>query len=229
MVKIKALGHACFVLSTDEHSVIFDPWLAENPEAACGPGDVAVDAILVSHGHSDHLGDAIEISKRLGVPIVAPYELAMYCARFGCDVAPMHIGGGRQFDFGHVKLTQALHGSAIVEDDHIEYTGMPCGFVVTMGGCAIYYAADTGLFSDMKLIGDTNDLRAAILPIGDNFTMGPADALIAAEMLRADVVVPTHYSVFDIIQQDADSFAEDLQARGLRCMVLKPGEEGEVG
>jgi len=228
MPKLKALGHACFVLSGKEHSVIFDPWLAENPEAVCGPEDVKVDAILVSHGHSDHLGDAIPISKRLGVPIVAPYELAMYCARFGCLTAPMHVGGGRQFGFGHVKLTPALHGSAVVEQDHIEYTGMPCGFVVTMDGRAVYYAADTGLFSDMKLIGELDDLRAAVLPIGDNFTMGPQDALKAAQMLQADFIVPMHYSAFDVIAQDVNRFADEARKLSLNCVILRPGDECEV-
>jgi len=228
MPRLKALGHACFMLAADEHSVVFDPWLKENPEAACGPDDVEVDAILVSHGHVDHLGDAIPIAQRLGVPIVAPYELAMYCERFGCRTEALHIGGGRQFDFGHVKLTQALHGSGIVNDDHIEYTGPPCGFLVTMGGATVYYAGDTGLFSDMRLIGERHDLKAAILPIGDNFTMGPEDALVAAEMLRADVTVPMHYSAFDVIQQDPGRFAAALRKRGLKCLVLKPGQEEEI-
>ncbi len=228
MPKLKALGHACFILSTDEHSVIFDPWLAENPEAACGPEEVEVDAVLVSHGHSDHLGDAIAISRRLGVPIIATFELAMYCERFGCRTVPLHIGGGRQFEFGHVKLTQAFHGSAIVNDDHIEYTGMPCGCLVTMDDRTVYYAGDTGLFSDMKLIGELNDLKAAILPIGDNFTMGPDDALRAAEMLEADLVVPMHYSAFEVIRQDPNLFAEKLRERGIACSILKPGQETEI-
>ena len=228
MLRLKALGHACFMLSTGTHRVIFDPWLQDNPEAVCGPDEVEADAILVSHGHSDHLGDAIPIAKRLGVPIIAPYELAMYCARFGCETAPMHIGGGRQFDFGHVKLTQAFHGSAIIEEDRIEYTGPPCGFVVSVGEAAVYYAGDTGLFSDMKLIGRSRDLRAAVLPIGDNFTMGPADALVAAEMLRPGVVVPMHYSAFDVIRQDVDRFAAELGDRGLNCLILRPGQEEEL-
>lgn len=228
MARLKALGHACFLFSTDQHSVIFDPWLKDNPEAACGPDDVEVDAVLVSHGHSDHLGDAIPIAKRLGVPIIAPYELAMYCERFGCQTAPMHIGGARMFEFGRVKLTPAFHGSAIVEADHIEYTGMPCGFVVTMGETVVYYAGDTGLFSDMKLIGAADALSAAVLPIGDNFTMGPEDALVAAGVLKARVTVPMHYSAFDIIRQDANRFAQEVRKLSLDCAILEPGQELEI-
>ncbi len=228
MPRLRALGHACFTLSSDDHSVIFDPWLAENPEAVVAPEEVTVDAILVSHGHSDHLGDAIAIAKRLEVPIIAPYELAMYCDRFGCQTAPMHIGGGAEFDFGHVKLTQAFHGSAVITDELIEYTGPACGFLVTMDGATLYYAADTGLFSDMELIGETNDLAAAILPIGDNFTMGPDDAVIAADMLDANVIVPMHYSAFDVIVQDPEEFARRLDEIGIECVVLKPGQEMEI-
>ncbi len=228
MPTLKALGHACFTLSSQEHSIIFDPWLAENPEAVVTPEEVEVDAILASHGHSDHLGDAIAIAKRLEVPIIAPYELAMYCERFGCQTAPMHIGGGAEFDFGYVKLTQAFHGSAVITDDLIEYTGPPCGFLVTMDEATVYYAADTGLFSDMELIGEINDLAGAILPIGDNFTMGPDDALIAAGMLDADVVIPMHYSAFDVIQQDPEAFAMRLDEIGIECVVLRPGQEMEI-
>ncbi|MFP3904380.1 MAG: metal-dependent hydrolase [Armatimonadota bacterium] len=227
-MQLEALGHACFVLSHEGHSVIFDPWLAENPEASTAPEDVDVDAILVSHGHSDHLGDAIPIAKRLGAPIIGTYELCMYCQRHGASVEPMHIGGGRQFDFGHVKLTLALHGGGVIEDDHIEYTGPPCGFLVTMGDQTLYYAADTGLFGDMRLIGQHNDLDAAVLPIGDNFTMGPEDAFRAAEMLEVPVVVPMHFSAFEVIQQDVVAFAAGLDELGIRPLVLHPGDKGEI-
>lgn len=228
MPTIAALGHACFTVSGNTHSIIFDPWLSENPEAVSTPEEIDVDAILVSHGHSDHLGDAIPIANRLGVPIVAPYELAMYCARHGCEPLPMHIGGANTYSFGHVKLTQATHGSAVITDELIEYTGPPCGFLLTMDDVTIYYAADTGLFGDMELIGEFNDIAAAILPIGDNFTMGPEDALIAAEMLQPGLVIPMHFSAFDVIEQDADEFAAHLDRIGIAAAVLRPGEKVEI-
>ncbi|MGI5818225.1 MAG: metal-dependent hydrolase [Armatimonadota bacterium] len=228
MIKLTAQGHTCFTLETDEHSLIFDPWLSENPEAAISPEEVSADAILVSHGHSDHLGDAIEIAARLDVPILGAYELCMYCQRHGVAVEPMHIGGGRQFEFGHVRLTTATHGSAVIHDDLVEYTGPACGFVVSAGGRVVYYAGDTGLFGDMALIGEIIDIDVAILPIGDNFTMGPDDAVRAAQMLDPKVVVPMHYSAFEIIQQDPQQFADRLAALEINCTVLAPGEYTEL-
>ncbi len=227
MLTIRSLGHACYTLSDGTHTVIFDPWLTGNPEAACSPGDVRVDAVLPSHGHSDHLGDAIEISKRLNVPIIAVYELTMYCQRHGAPVAPMHIGGAHDFPFGRVKLTPAWHGSSVVGDDLIEYTGMPCGFVVTMDGRNVYYAGDTALFSDMKLIGELDPLEMAILPIGDNFTMGMKDAAKAAEFLQAKAVIPTHWSAFDVIKCDPEDYAALIEPLGIKCVILRPGEEAQ--
>ncbi|MCE5239536.1 metal-dependent hydrolase [bacterium] len=227
MPTIKSLGHSCFTLSDGAHSVIFDPFLKGNPEAICGPEDVQVDAVLPSHGHSDHLGDTIEIATRLGCPVIAAFEMCMYCARFGCEVAPLHIGGGRTFDFGSVRLTQATHGSAVIGEKLNEYTGPAVGFLVDMGGAKVYFAGDTGLFGDMALIGEEG-LDVAILPIGDCFTMGPKDALRAAALLRPNLVIPTHYSAFDVIQQDADAFAAELSRQGIRCEVLQPGQELSV-
>jgi len=222
---IRSLGHACFVVSDGEHSVIFDPFLTDNPEAVVTADEVQVDAVLPSHGHSDHLGDAIPIAKRLGVPIVAPYELAMYCQRHGAEVVPLHIGGGTDLAFGRVKLTFATHGSAVVSDTLIEYTGPPCGFLVTMSGQTVYYAGDTGLFGDMRLIGETTPIDVAILPIGDHFTMGIEDAVRAVGFLRSKAVVPTHYSAFEPIRKDPYAFAERVEALGVRCEVLVPGQE----
>jgi L-ascorbate metabolism protein UlaG (beta-lactamase superfamily) len=226
MPVLKCLGHSCFTLSTEKHSIIFDPFLTGNPLAASRADEVQVDAILPSHGHSDHLGDTVAIATRLGCPVVTAFELCMYCARFGCEVAPMHVGGSRSFEWGKVKLTPALHGSAVVGDT-IEYTGLAVGFLVTMAGVTVYFAGDTGLFGDMKLIGDAG-VDVAILPIGDCFTMGPDDALLAIDFLRPSLVVPMHYNTFDAIGQDAAAFAARLSERGVTCEVLAPGRQIEL-
>ena len=221
---IKCLGHACFTVTQEGYTLLFDPFLEGNPEAVLGPDQVSADAILPSHGHSDHLGDAIPIAKRLGVPIIAPYELAMYCQRFGAEVLGLHIGGGTTLPWGRVKLAFATHGSAVVTDDHIEYTGAPCGFLVTMGGQTLYYAGDTGLFGDMRLIGDEG-IAVAILPIGDHFTMGIDDAVRAVEFLRPKAVIPTHYSAFEPIRKDPEEFKAKVEKLGVRCVILPPGHE----
>ncbi len=224
---IRSLGHACFTVSDGKHTVIFDPFLTDNPEAVVKPEEVQVDAVLPSHGHSDHLGDAIPIAKRLGVPIVATYELAMYCERHGAAVVPLHIGGGTDLPWGRVKLTFATHGGGVIGEDFIEYTGPPCGFLVTMSGQTVYYAGDTGLFGDMKLIGETTAIDVAILPIGDHFTMGIDDAVRAVGFLQPEAVVPTHYSAFEPIQKDPREFAGQVEAMGVTCRILAPGEEAE--
>lgn len=228
MVTITYLGHACFTMENGKHSIIVDPFLTGNPEAATQADKIKVDAILASHGHGDHLGDAVAIAKRLKVPIIAPYELAMYCQRQGTDVHPMHIGGSYQFPFGRVKLTQALHGSAVVGET-IEYTGHPCGFIIQMGGKTVYYAGDTGLFGDMALLGKLHPLDVALLPIGDNFTMGISDAVEATKMLNPAVVIPIHYGAFPIIKQDPHQFEKEVSAKtSARCVVLRPGEKLEM-
>jgi L-ascorbate metabolism protein UlaG (beta-lactamase superfamily) len=228
MATIRALGHSCFIFSAGPHSVIFDPFLSGNPEGVCGPEDVQVNAVLPSHGHSDHLGDTVAIATRLGCPVIGVYELCLYCQRQGCEIAPMHIGGSRRFDFGEVRLTNAQHGSGVTAaDGTIEYTGPACGFIATMAGVSVYFAGDTGLFGDLRLIGDHAAIDVAILPIGDCFTMGPGDAVLAAELIRPRLVIPTHYSAFDAIRQDVNAFAKDLQSAGIDCVPLAPGEELE--
>ncbi|MBI5167241.1 MAG: metal-dependent hydrolase [candidate division NC10 bacterium] len=228
MVTLTYLGHSCFTMDNGKRSIIIDPFLTGNPEAATQADKVKVDAVLASHGHDDHLGDAVAIAKRLKVPVIAPYELACYCQRQGAEAHPMHIGGAYQFPFGWVKLTQALHGSAVVRES-IEYTGHPCGFIIQMEGKHVYYAGDTGLFGDMALLGKLHSLDVALLPIGDNFTMGIADAVEATKMLNPAVVVPIHYGTFPVIKQDPQVFAREVSAKtSARCVILRPGEKLQV-
>ena len=229
MVKVTFHGHACFSVAGQSGRLIIDPFLTGNPAADVDPEEIDVDAVLLTHGHGDHLGDAVEISKNCNALIVAPYELAVFCQHKGAAVHPMHIGGSRKFDFGWIKLTPALHGSAFIESGSICYTGNPCGYVIDMDGTLIYHAGDTGLFGDMKLLGDLYKLDLALVPIGDNFVMGPSDAVIAVGMLRPRIVIPMHYDTFNLIKQDAGKFKEQVENEtNTLCEVLQPGESLEV-
>ncbi|NLK09076.1 MAG: metal-dependent hydrolase [Firmicutes bacterium] len=227
-MKVTFLGHACFHLQTKQGEILFDPYLTGNPQAAVGAEEVNADAILVSHGHGDHLGDAIEISKRLEIPIVAPFELALFCEAQKATTHPMHIGGDYSFPFGWVKLTPAFHGSSVEHKGEIIYTGQPAGFVVKAGDKTAYFAGDTGLFGDMQLLGDMYDIDVAMLPIGGNFVMGIDDAVRAAKMLRAQTVIPMHYNTFPLIKQDPQEFARRLEALRIKCAVLNSGESIEI-
>jgi L-ascorbate metabolism protein UlaG (beta-lactamase superfamily) len=191
--------------------------------ADVGPDDVSPDYILISHGHFDHVGDAVEIAKRTGATIISTFEVVNYCQEQGAESGHgMNIGGGYNFPFGRVQLTIAHHTSMLPDG---RYGGDPAGFLVTTGGATIYDAADTALFGDMKLYGDMNEIDVALLPIGDNFTMGPRDALQAVKFLRPKVVIPMHYNTFDLIAQDVDAWAAQVKDEtNSSVVVLKPGE-----
>ena len=215
-------GHACWGIETDNGSILIDPFLSGSPVAPVTAEQVKADFILVSHGHSDHVGDAPAIAKRTGATVVCNFEISQYLQKLGCKVHPMHIGGARDFPFGRIKLTIAHHGSALPDGS---YGGNPAGFLITIGKKKIYDAADTGLFYDMKLIGDEK-IDVALLPIGDNFTMGPDDALRAAKLIRPKMLIPMHYNTFDLIAQDPKAFATRVR-RALpktKVVVLQPGE-----
>jgi L-ascorbate metabolism protein UlaG (beta-lactamase superfamily) len=182
---------------------------------------VEADYILVSHAHGDHLGDTVSIAQRTGATIVSNHEIATYAGNQGLTAHGLHIGGGWDFPFGWVKLTIAHHGSSFPDGS---YGGNPCGFLLTIEDKNIYHACDTGLFYDMKLIGEEG-VDLAILPIGDNYTMGPKDALRAVQLIEPKVVIPIHYNTFPVVEQDAAAFARSVEAETkARCVVLKPGE-----
>ncbi|WP_226583716.1 metal-dependent hydrolase [Halobacillus litoralis] len=226
-MKVSYHGHAVVKVEANGKTILFDPFISENGNTDLDAENVKADVILLTHGHNDHVGDTVEIAKRNDAQVVAPFELATYLGNKGVNAHPMYIGGGHEFDFGHVKFTQAFHGSSYTEEDGtIVYTGMPTGILLTIDGKTIYHAGDTGLFTDLKMIGEQNSIDLAFLPIGDNFTMGPDDALIAAEWIQAKQVVPVHYNTFELINQDGRAFAEKV--RPGKGKALEPGEVIEL-
>lgn len=225
MARLTWHGHSCFLLQTDEGArILFDPWLNENPMADVKADAIGeLDFILVSHGHFDHFGDAIPLARRTGATLVSSFEIVSFAQSQGVENAhPMGIGGGYTFPFGYAKMTPALHGGEVAGDDEGKYTTMPGGWWLELnGGQRLYHAGDTALITDMKLLEGQVDV--ALLPIGDNFTMGPRDAVRAVELIRPRTVIPMHYNTFDVIQQDPQAFAREVGDRA-RVVVLKPGE-----
>lgn len=223
MVKVTFIGHSCFLLESGKHRILIDPFITGNPVAIIDESQKNIDFLLISHGHGDHLGDAIELAKKTGATIISNFEIATYCGEQGVkNVHPLHIGGGNRFAFGSVKLTIAHHGSTL--GDTMRYGGSPAGFIIRTDGKIIYHAGDTGLFLDMKLIGELDKIDLALLPVGGNFTMDIADAVKAVEFLRPRKAVPMHYNTFGLIAADPVKFANGIKTLGTEGIILKPGE-----
>lgn len=223
MAKLTWHGHSCFEYETAEGKILIDPFLSENPVADIGPDAIeGISAIVVSHGHGDHWGDTVAIAKRTGATVVAAYELAELAEQQGCQVHRLACGGGHKFDFGHIKLVPAAHGSLTEADPR--YSTNPCGIVIRAEDKVFYHAGDTALTADVKLLGQLYSFDCACLPIGDNYTMGPEDALKAVQWLEPELVVPMHYNTFELIEQDAGEWKELVERRTKsRCEVLEPG------
>ncbi|WP_139491718.1 metal-dependent hydrolase [Brevibacillus dissolubilis] len=223
---IRFLGHSCVHIVHEGTHILIDPFLTGNPVATVKAEEIKADYILLTHGHNDHVGDTASIAQANGSTIVAIFELAEYFNSQGLQTFGLSVGGGYSFPFGRVKMTNALHGTGYMVDHSGKsiYMGVAGGFLLTIGDKTIYHAGDTGLFGDMELIGKYNKIDVAFLPIGDIYTMGPEDAVIAAKMLGAKEVVPIHYNTFPGLAQDDEKFVQDLEKQGIRGRILKPGE-----
>lgn len=221
-MKLTFYGHSCFQLTQGPVSVLIDPFLSDNPFKTASPDQINCTHILVSHGHFDHLGDAISIAKRTGATIVSTAEIARLCGEQGCQTHAMHIGGKHSFEFGYVRITQAFHGAGVPG-------GHACGFIVNFYGKTVYHTGDTGIFGDMHLLGRLENIDSLLVPIGDNFTMGPADAVEAAAMIAPKMVIPMHYNTWPLIAQDAAAFKQQVETRlTIPVRIVNPGETIEL-
>ncbi len=220
-VSITYHGHSCFSIRTDSAHLLIDPFLTGNEMAEVKPEDLNPTYILISHAHGDHLGDAAPIAQRTGAQVISNFEIANYMEKNGITANHMHIGGARQYPFGKVKLTIAHHGSSFPDGS---YGGNPCGFLLWLEGQVLYFAGDTALTYDLKLYGEEG-IDVAMLPIGDNFTMGPEDAVKAVQFLQPKQAVLMHYNTFGVITQDAEAVADAIrQQTTSQPVLLKPGE-----
>ena len=228
-MKITYLSHTCFLLEGSSHTLLIDPFLTHNPLAQVKPDDIRCDFILVTHGHFDHVGDTIAIAEKNNATVISSYEVADWLSRQGVKKAhPMGLGGGFDFPFGRVKLTIAFHSAGYppAEGDTggFVYLGVAAGLLIQFEGKTIHHAGDTALTLEMQLLGQRNKIDVAMLPIGDNFTMGPADAVTAAEFLKAGLVLPMHYNTFPPIHQDPDAFVSALAEKNIKGRAIKIGE-----
>jgi L-ascorbate metabolism protein UlaG (beta-lactamase superfamily) len=224
--QITFIGHSCFQVETRGRTLLIDPFVTGNPQATVKAEDLNPDVIIVSHGHGDHIGDTVDLARRCGSLVISNHEISQWLQAQGLEnLHGMHIGGGRSFDFGHVKLTIAHHGSALPDGTN---GGNPAGILLTTDDGVIYHACDTGLFYDMKLIGESG-VDVAILPIGDNYTMGPVDAVRAVNLLQPKTVIPCHWNTFPVIEQDAAAWAETVrESTAAVPLVLTPGESVQL-
>lgn len=215
MITLTYYGHACFALNDGTTTVLLDPFFSENPLTQVNWEEVNCQYILVTHAHADHLGDAAAIARRTGATIITTPEVGSLCSP--AKVHGMNLGGSCRFPFAKVRMTLALHSSGVAG-------GQACGFVIHYEDLNIYFAGDTALFNDMQLIGRKERIDYAILPIGDNYTMGIEDAAMAAQWLNARHVIPMHYNTWPVIEQDVARYKELTEGMSrAEVHIIDPG------
>jgi len=221
-MEIRFLGHACFELSEGDTRVLVDPFLSGNPKAAVEATEVEPTHIFLTHGHPDHWGDIVDIAKRTGAQCVAIVELANELGGHGVgNVADPNLGGTVEFDGGWVRLVPAWHTSTTPGGT----VNTPAGLVIKLGGKTVYHLGDTALFSDLQLVKHRGRIDVALMCIGGHYTMDRFDAVVAAEYVGADTVIPCHYDTFPPIETDAEAFRSDVQGTGAsEVVILQPGE-----
>ena len=228
-MQIRYLAHATFELSEGDARILVDPFLApNNPKATVSADDVDPTHILLTHGHVDHVADAVTVAKRTGAHCVAIVELATWLGDQGIEnVSDPNIGGTVEFDWGWVKLVQAFHTST-TPDGKAKHS--PAGLVINVGGTTVYHLGDTGLFGDLKLIAERTPVDVAIVPIGGHYTMDRHDAVVAAKLIGAGTVIPCHYNTFPPIETDAEAFKSHVESQTTsKVVVLDPGQTHSVG
>jgi L-ascorbate metabolism protein UlaG (beta-lactamase superfamily) len=235
---IRFLGHACFELSEGDARVVVDPFLSpNNPVSPVTADEVEPTHILLSHGHADHIADAVGLAKRTRAHCVALTEIAGWLEDQGIQaVSDPNLGGTEEFDWGWVKLVQAFHTNTIPGSAEAPFSaeagiviGMPAGLVINIGGTTVYHLGDTCLFSDLKLIAERTPADVALIPIGGHYTMDRHDAAVAAGFIGADTVIPMHYNTFPAIETDAEAFKSDVESKtGSKVVILAPGESHTV-
>jgi L-ascorbate metabolism protein UlaG (beta-lactamase superfamily) len=225
-MNVRYLGHACFELSDGDTRVLIDPFLSGNPKAAVGPDEVDPTHIFLTHGHQDHYGDVVDIAKRTNAQVVAIVELAGELGEQGVEnVSDPNIGGTVRFDDVWVRLTPAWHTSTTPNG----LVNTPAGLVIGIGGKVVYHLGDTGLFSDLQLVKQRDDIDVALMCIGGHYTMDRHDGVRAAELVGAKQVIPCHYDTFPPIETDAQAFKSEVEsATSSEVVVLEPGDSHEV-
>ncbi len=224
-------GHSAFMIETKDFTILIDPFLKHNPHFDTLLYDaIKPDYILLTHGHGDHVGDTFELAKDGKCTVIAPFELAALIGKYDIRNHPMQIGGSYEFPFGRVKMVYAQHSSSLTDPEtgFVHYTGNPCGYILTLDGTTVYHAGDTALFSDMKLYGDMENIDYALLPVGDNFTMGIKDAVVAAELLSVDNVIPMHYNTFDLVRIDMNELKKQFLQSKSKLTIIEFNAKIEI-